>query len=75
MPPMMSSWSIEVDGPLITRRESLVVDIAFCCFVDPFNCENGNCSALRIELQTCASLCACRRGHVHLAGAAEPAAA
>ena len=68
---MMYSWSVAADGPLITRRESLVVHIACCCFVDPFNHKNGNCGAFITELQAGASLCACLRSHVRSVGPVE----
>ena len=74
-PSQTSSWSIAADGPLITRRESLVVRFAYYSFVDPFNHKNENCGAFITKLRAGASPCACYRVHVHLAGEPEPATA
>ena len=49
-----SSWSVVVEGPLITEEESLVVHFACCSFVDSFNHGNGNCGSFVTELgQAC----------------------
>ena len=49
-PTVTSSWSVAADGPLISRRESLVVHIACNFFFVSFNHESGNCGALVTEL-------------------------